>query len=92
MIISAAYYFKAAYVGQILAWVPIRSIYDNPLMQHKGSMTRIYYFTYREDGSIGSLRREGGGRSSCRRMTLCGFLLTRTMISSGLPCGDILES
>ena len=51
VILSAPYYFKGQYAGQILALVPLRSVYGHLLGQYDSSPKRVHYLSYMKDGA-----------------------------------------
>jgi PAS domain S-box-containing protein len=48
IILSAAYYFKGQYAGQILALIPLRSVYAHLLRQIDSPSTRYQYLSFLE--------------------------------------------
>jgi PAS domain S-box-containing protein len=55
VIISMPYRFKSQYAGQILAWIPLRSIYGYLLSEHGNSSTRMHYLSYMKNGLVAPL-------------------------------------
>lgn len=91
VIISSAYYFKNVYAGQILAWIPMASIYDNLLMQHKSSAKRLYYFSYLGNGSEVPFQPKAGD-GFCPRTTLPMSPLIKAETLRSLPRRETVAS
>ncbi|MGO9016082.1 MAG: response regulator [Dissulfurispiraceae bacterium] len=48
MMVSAAYYFKGKYEGQLLAWIRFEELYEHLVLDNPSSLHRVYIVTGRD--------------------------------------------
>ena len=76
VLISAPCYFKNRYAGQIVAWLPLQTVYNHFILQSGGSSSHGDFLFYRTEGSILPLRlqyRNPNLLASCQSLIEAGI-------------------